>query len=192
MLFPPGKQWAYLEASDEIEKSNYTSQEIDEIKEEIQEANETIFKYIENSNMAQARNESFMEMGISTGVMILNEGTQQEPLEFSSVALANVAIEEDGKGQLSSFWRRWDLTPRQIKQRWPDVKLPESYRSQEQTNPEKTCELVEGTIYYPDNEVGSQYFYYLSDVKSKSDMLSEFREYSPWLGFRTTKAPNGS
>jgi hypothetical protein len=54
-------------------------------------------------------------------------------------------------------------------------------------NPDEETEIVEGVIFYPNNKEESQYFYYVQHKASKADIYTEFRDYSPFLGFRFGK-----
>lgn len=184
ILMPPFRKWFKLIPGDEVPPN-----EENQVEKALQEVTEILFKFLNLSNFALVANESLQELAIGTGVMILNEGTGDLPFNFLSVPISRMAFEEGAEEKLENFWRRIELPGRQIKRLWPNAKLSDRLEKQISASPDIAIQLIEGTIFYPDNSEGSQYFYYLQEETTKNDILTEFREFSPWIGFRFSKAP---
>lgn len=184
MLMPPFRQWAKLIPGEEIPEGQKAT-----VERQLQEITNILFKFIDQSNFAQAINEALQDFSVGTGVLIVNEGTAQKPFEFLSIPISHVAFEAGERNQLENFWRRVEIPARQIRRLWPKAQLTTSLENAEQRSPNVKVVLIEGTIFYPENKEGSQYFYYVQEESAKTDIFSEFRAFSPWIGFRYSVAP---
>lgn len=184
ILMPPFRRWAKLIPGEEIPDNRKQ-----EVEEQLQSINQILFRFIDQSNFAQVINESLQDLSVGTGVLIINEGTNQQPFDFLAVPISHVAFEAGAKNQLENFWRRLEVPARQIKRLWPNANLSSKMSLTVQNSPEVKVCLIEGTIFYPENEEGSQYYYYVQEEGSKTDIITEFRPFSPWIGFRFGVSP---
>ena len=187
-LMPPFKQFMSLGISTIAKKQkNLSDGLIQQIEESLDDQMATLFEYLNQSGYANAFHEAFQDLAAGTGVIIINEGDDNRPFSFASVPIPEIAFEEGPSGRLENFWRTRKYSTRQIKRLWSMAVLPEELESLYKNRPDEEIEIVEGVIYYPQNDEDSCYFYYVSDVKSKKDLYSDFRSYSPFLGFRYSK-----
>ncbi len=184
ILMPPFRRWAKLIPGEEVTENQKQS-----VEKELQGINNILFRFLDQSNFALSVNESLQDLAIGTGILIFNEGPTENPFQFTSIPISRVAFEEGANNELENFWRRLEIPVRQLQRLWPTAKLTPSLQRQLESAPETTVEIVEGTILYPQNEEDSRYFYYISDSTTKTDLFSEFREFTPWIGFRFSKAP---
>jgi len=184
VLMPPFRRWASLQPGYIINQSAQVQINKEQLRLELQEQTEILFKYLDGSTFNQAVNQSLVDMGISTGALLLNEGTKEKPLEFKAISIDQLAFEEASNGKLENVWRKWNVKLRHIHQKWPNAKLPEALASKINTSPDEEVELIEGTLFYPDNEEHEKYFYYVQISEDKKDIVQEFRSYSPWIIFR--------
>lgn len=195
MLTPAYRRWAKLIPGDVINKAqkakNLTDDDIKEVKKQLEEVTETLFRHLENSNFAQKSHESLQDLAVGTGIMILNEGSETDPFYFESVPISQVAVSTGQKGTLENFWRKWNIEVRKVPVKWPRLKMSETMENTLKNNPDEKVELIEGSIRYPLNDEEHQYFYYVQEVKGGvKDLLEEWREYGPFFGFRTAVSPS--
>lgn len=184
VLMPPMQRWALLEAGPEIPDGDKTR-----FNEELSEINDKIFDFINRSNFAQAINEALQDLAIGTGVIVLNEGTLEDPLEFSSVPLSEVVF-ADGKGKrLDDFWMVWEGAARNIKREWPEAQLTPGLQSQMNGAPDTKVKLIIGSIHYPENPADKRFLYYVQTDDGATDIFTEFRSYSAFTGFRYSRIP---
>jgi hypothetical protein len=184
VLVPSGQRWFKLITGPDIPPDKQHQVEL-----QLQENTRTFFKHLDQSNFAFAINESFQDMTISTGVLLMNQGTADNPFRFQSGPMRNMAFEEGADQELENFWQRWEIPARQILRLWPNAELPESLRTKVTDSPNEIVRLIEGTIFYPDNAEDKQVFYYVQHEDTKADIVKEFKNYRPWMGFRLDVSP---
>ena len=182
-LMPPFQRWANLEAGADVPQAQRSK-----INEQLVSINKKIFEFINRSNFAQVINESFQELAIGTGVILINEGTLVNPLQFTSVPIANVVFSEGKDHMLTNFWMEWLGTPREMMAQWPTAKLNDKLRDQIEFNPDGELRLIIGSILDPEADPSEAYLYYVSTEDGNFDIFKESREYSSFIGFRFSRA----
>lgn len=191
ILTPAYTRWAKLVPGDLVKKTQQlTPTEFEEAEKVLEGYTETLFTHLNASNFSLKANESLQDLSVSTGIMILNEGTDDKPFQFLSVPLSQVAVSEDEHGILRNFWRKWDITARLIPLKWPGIKPDDSLTSLLKNSPDEKVKLIEGCINYPQNPEDKQYFYYIQRIQSGiKDLYIDWREFNPFTGFRANVSP---
>ena len=186
-LCPPQQCWFLLESGVDVP---------DEHKEEVnlalQELTNKIYHYIRRSNFDLAINECFYDLAIGTGCLICNPGSNDDmPLEFFSVPLARVAIEETVTNALETNFRWWDeIRIEDIKELWPQAVLSPLVQNLYNEDQNATIkDLVEGTIYYPNEKNEKEKYRYVVFFEDQF-FVDERMESSPWIVFRWSKVNN--
>ncbi len=183
ILMPPYQRWATLVPGHEV-----TEEEEPAARERLEEMTDVFFNYLEQSNFYQVSAESILDMGISTGIMIFEEGTDDNPFVFRSISISEVAFEEGRRGQLQNFWRQFKTTMRQLMLKWPNAKLTSSLKARLSSDPDETVELIEGLVLVPGKtELTDEFEYYVQDMQDKSLIIDERRDWLTWIGFRANK-----
>lgn len=184
LIMPPFQRWMSLRPDPSSMASKSAT-----ITQMLEKASTVIFSALEASNLDLEVNIAFQEMGISTGlIQIQQTGNKNSPLRFESVPMHNVVFSEY-KGQIENIWRKIKIAPRDIKSYWPDAKLTDSLAFKVNSSPDDPVELIEGTIYYPENSNDSKYLYYVSELETKEDLLKKELAVSPWIAFRFSVSP---
>lgn len=183
-LMPPFQTWSEFNPGSLI--NTVAGQMIDEISvtETLQKNNEALYDLIHKSNIQTEAKRSTVDAGISTGVVLLNEGDSDHPFIFTSVPISSVCFEGDAKGEIQNVWRLRKVKAREILHEWPKAELPSDISHQINQRPDEELNLIEGTIFYPDNPIDKQYMYYIQIEKDQKDIFVEFRDYNPWTVFR--------
>lgn len=183
ILMPPYQRWAKLVPGSEVEDSAKKS-----VEEELQKITDIFFRHLEQSNFYQVSAESISDMGISTGVMVLEEGTSDKPFIFRSIVISEVAFSEGRDGKLQNFWRKFRTTLRQATLMWPTMKLTSNLQDRLKNEPDGAVEFIEGLVLVPGKTpLDDEFQYYIQDMDTKKLLLNEKRLWSPWIGFRAAK-----
>jgi len=192
ILTPAYTRWAKLVPGDLIKKTQQlTEDEIEQAQKILEGYTDTLFTHLNSSNFTLKANESLQDLSVSTGIMILNEGTEDNPLQFLSVPLSQVAVSEGEDGTLQNFWRTWDIAIRLVPLKWPNLKLSDSLETLLKNSPEEKVKLIEGCVNYPQNPDDKKYFYYVQHVQSGvKDLYTDWREFNPYTGFRANVSPS--
>ena len=191
ILMPPYQRWFKLSPGNLVTKSTGLSADVkNDFITKLEEVTEQLFNNISNSNFYNAINESLQDLAVSTGVLAINESSGPVPFAFTSIPLDHIYFEEGENNDLVNFWREIWIKARYIEGHWKNKQLKISSKLREIINssPDTEVKLIEASIFYQDNEAGSQHFFYVQD-EDKNDLLTEFREYSPFIGFRINKRP---
>ncbi len=188
-LCPTQTRWFLHEAGEMVPEEAR-----EQLNKDLQRYSETIYYYLRKSNFDVAVAESFFDLGIGTGCLICNPGNSDDnPLEFYSVPLARVALEETITNTLETNYRWWDeVRIEDVMELWPKARLTSTMIALYQEDKSATIKtLVEGTIYFPNNPPKKRYRYVVfSESDSSEFMLDEWLESSPWIVFRWSKINN--
>lgn len=180
-LVPPGKEWAVLKAGSEIEDE--AREEIDKALEEI---TKVVFNNLPHSNFSSAAHESFMDLAISTGVMMVEQGDGvYSKLRFRSVPSRELILDSNTKGEAKTVWREFEVEAERVPTLYPKAKIPADMEKIIKEKPEYKVKLIEGVI---NQEKTRDYAHVL--IYKKNMMIDETIESSPYIVFREKKAPN--
>lgn len=179
-LVPAWRKWFMLEAGSEIPEDKK-----EKVEQYLEEATDTIFHHINHSNFNGQVKETFLDLGISTGSLIVEEGDNiRSALNFRSVSLSEVIIEKSALGIVETVWRDITVNVKDIKYIWPNATLNKELEEMMEKNPE--VKLVEGVA--KDEKTG-QYITMLIDEAHKDVLLEEQDDSSPWIVFRESTIP---
>ena len=137
---------------------------------------EPIYQAINNSNFDLEVSEALLELGIGTGVLLINEGDKDNPLNIRSVPINSIVVEEDSTGIIENVYRQRELNATQIKSSWPEIELASQNESK--------YSILEATVY---NEKLKFYDYLIIDLKRETLLLRDKFTVSPWIVFRWNK-----
>lgn len=182
ILLPPYQKWAKL-----IPGFN-APQNDDTYKLFLEQVTDMFFNYIEQSNFYQTSAVSLQDAAISTGIMIVEEGPDDNPLIFRSVPISEVAFEEGRNEKLQNFWRCFEVSLRDAMLMWPGLRLTQQMQTQIESDPDEKVKLIEGTVLLPGKEeIDDKFLYYIQTENGTEDLLQEVRDWNPWIAFRLAK-----
>ncbi|MBN2752621.1 MAG: phage tail protein [Rhodospirillaceae bacterium] len=183
-LFPPFRHWTHF-LPDSLDDEDLEG-EVSEVWSAFVETAERKFhKAIDRSNFHLEVPLALGDALISTGALLIQEGTPDDPLRFEAVPIAQVIPEESSDGTIRTVFRAFDVPGRDIAERWPDAKLPDEVQTRVEDDPDGVLRVIEATVWKP--QIGRyEYVVILTDGEYR---LVE-REYraSPWVVFRMDKA----
>lgn len=180
-LTPPQQVWAGLAAGVDVSED-----EKERVNLDLQEITNKVFNYIHRSNFDTAISECYYDLGIGTGALICNEGPDDSPLQFYSVPMARLAIEDSVNGKIESVYRWWDeIKVMDIMTMWPKAKIPALMKDLYKQDPTAVVkEFVEALLYIP----GKPFKYIL--MWQEYLLIEEDVESSNWIVFRWSKINN--
>jgi hypothetical protein len=183
-LTPPQQNWAYLEPGEGVPKEQ--EQDVAKI---LQQYTDIIFSFIRGSNFDLAINECYYDLGVGTAVLVCNEGDDDDPLQFSSIPLDQVAIEESANHKVETVFRCWkEIKILDIPEMWPNANIPSHLIERTKEDPTATIkDLIEGCVYRHDDK---RYPYRYTLWHDDDLMLDEERESTEFIVFRWSKINN--
>lgn len=176
---PAFSRWAELKAGPAIGKDQEKG-----INQTLEAINNTVFAYINSSNFATASAEMYYELSKSTGVLMVLEGDEINPLNFASVPLSHIGLIEGREGKIDFIVRKYKTRVMLIKQIWKKATLNQELEQLVRDDPDKEIELRE-CFYYDYQEFVWRYeVLYDTDVIYKSES-----KYCPVVVVRWFKVP---
>lgn len=196
-LMPSFTKWAEIDLVENADLPDHIERKFgkidksgrDDIKKQLSRATNTLFHYFDFSGLENKANEAFLDLGISTGVMMVNQGDFKNPLMFSAVPANQVIIEGGVDESLANFWRPVRMAGRNVKLKWPRAKIDGKLAETIKNDPNAFVNLIEGTLFYPQNPEGKQFYYFVMTEDGMTEILTEFRPFDPWIAFRGRKSP---
>lgn len=197
-LVPPMKKWISFKPGHMVPENEKKAAQagLDNLRD-------IIFSYLHASNFDVQISESFLDLGVGTGALLVQKGTKQKPFRFVSVPLSQLYLEESSDGRIGAVFRKHSVPIRSIKEVWPDAKLSESMKEALSSTPDSKIELIEMTI--PDDVIVKKdtgtgsgkkvktkvkgFRYTLVSEKDSHELLNKPMEYSPWVVFRWSVMP---
>lgn len=182
-LTPPQQIWAKLEAGSMLELSDNDKERLAEY---LQKSTQIVFDYIRQSNFDCVINECYYDLALGTAALVCNEGTDDNPLQFMSIPLCQLAFEESCNGRIESAYRTWGETKvSEIEILWPNARIPDYLLQALDKEPNATVKgLYEGVVYCHGDKKPYKYVVWTDNDK----LLEEEYLASPWIIFRWSKA----
>lgn len=138
-LTPTFSKWFEFEPGQDIPAENRS-----EIGEAMQEDSDTVWEFLSSSNMNQELHESYMDLAVGTGGLLLEEGDAINPLKFTSVPQTQLSLSSGPFGQPDRKYRIRQLTVDDIKLIWPTATIPTEMQNQSpEDQEERRWEIVE-------------------------------------------------
>ena len=172
-LFPPYRNWCRLVAGNEI-----PAEQSDEMDLALDVYNEKLFSVLRQTNFDLAMSEFLLDLAVGTAVMLIQPGDDITPVRFEAVPQFLVALEEGANGKIDNVYRTLRLKAENLKQQWPDAKLPPALTDLVRDKPTDEIELLEATVYIPDDDY---YCYHVIWKKSKEELVYREMDSSPWI-----------
>jgi hypothetical protein len=196
-LMPPMKKWINLVPGAQIPEAqrNKAAKQLEEIRD-------TMFRAVNNSNFDTQISESFLDLAIGTGALLILKGTDANPIRCVSVPLAELFLEEGPHGIVTTAFREHKMPGRNIEPTWDDAKLTPSIQQKIKNSPDKDIKLVDAT--FPTKitvkrktEKGNTiekridgFRYVVIDQGTGDIIVDREQRSSPWVIFRWSVMPN--
>jgi len=180
-LVPSSTNWMELEAGSLIPE-----EEKEDVNKQLEEMNDIVFAHLNSSNFSSQINEAFLDLGISTGAIIVEEGSGiQSGLNFRAISLSELILERSSLGIVETVFREFQIPVKDIKATYPNATLTEDLEHTIQENPTKDITLVEGIV----KEEDGSFVMVVLNTKGKSILYEEELDYNPYVVFRESSIP---
>lgn len=185
-LVPNFARWSDLTAGSEV-----PPEEKDDVNNRLDDVTEYIFEILANSNFAQEVHESFMDLAVGTGCLLIEEGDAVNPIRFTAVPLPKVVLENGPDDRIDHVYREREMRHEDIKVVYPKAKLSEKMQTAMSKKPDSKCKVLEVVCRLYDKPNEERYAYYAID-KTHSELIYEETftgvGSNPFVCFRWSKA----
>ena len=184
-LVPAGREWMKLESGSDIPKEQET-----EVDAKLEDMTKIVFNHINSSNFSSQINECFLDLGISTGAIIVEEGDGiQSALRFRAVPTADILIERSEKGIIDTVFRKLKMPCGDISSIFPQIEPTGDLAKMISEKPTEEVEFIEGVML---NENNTDYTVLVLYEKAKDILFQETVDSTPWIVFRESTTPGES
>lgn len=150
MLTPRTQRWHKLRVPDEGLNEDY------EIREYLDSVTGMLFdaRYSPRANFASQANEAYMSLGaFGTGAMFIDDSLGRG-IRYRSVHLSELFIAENHQGIVDTVFRKFEMTVRQMAQRFGTDALSEAQRKALETNPDQAFDVIHAVMPRDEMEYG--------------------------------------
>jgi len=176
-ITPSLTKWAEFKAGSEI-----PDEEKEEADNMLDESTRVLFENIDNSNFDTQVRESYQDVGVSTGCLLVEEGDGVESnLNFRSISLSEIIPEKTSKMRIENVWREIEVAVRDIKSLYPKATITPKIAREFDNDEAAEVKLVEGVI--KDEKTG-KYIFMVFHVEYQETLLEEETDTSPFIVFR--------
>ena len=98
-----------------------------EINKQLDAITDYVFEVLQNSNFNQEIHESFMDLAVGTGCMLVEEGDSVNPIKFTAVPLPKICLMNGPDGRIDTVYRKRSVKPEHIKVLYPKAVIPENF-----------------------------------------------------------------
>ncbi|HSV27899.1 MAG TPA: portal protein [Candidatus Omnitrophota bacterium] len=168
-LFPPGEPFV------DFDFGGFRLRDLDEDQRQqaeavLADAAEAVSAAIDDSNFHIEINPALAEVQISTGAILFNEGTVDEPFVFEHIPISELVPEQGPKGWIDTvFWPR-KVALRDIEELLPDAQLDEATRKQIDKDPDTEIDILFAQVKNPkpaNPDKPFDFFVYLVDGEKR-------------------------
>ena len=185
-LVPNFARWSDLVAGSEV-----PPEEKDEVNNSLDEVTEYIFEVLANSNFAQEVHESFMDLAVGTGCLLVEEGDAVNPLRFTAIPLPKVVLENGPDDRIDHVYREREVRHVDIPIAYKRAKLSDKMKGLMDKKPDEKCKILEVVCRLYDKPNQERYAYYVIDKTHQELIHEETFEgvgSNPFICFRWSKA----
>jgi len=146
MLTPSWREWCQYGPGSEV---NPQESEDPAILEQLQDATNVLFQHLNHSNLSSVLAECYQDLMVGTCALTCDEGDGERVLEFRSVPLAEIELEEGPWGTVETCWLERKPRGRNIERMFPGIKLTTKTKKGVKENPEAPVTLTYGCVFRP-------------------------------------------
>jgi hypothetical protein len=115
LLMPKDRTWGKLVADPHM----FSPTEIDALKPTLDDINDRVFFYLNESNLARVISSSNLDLVGGTGVLWVESIDDETPLYFRSIPAVTTYIEYSSDDVLNTCWVQVKMTGRQVREAFP-------------------------------------------------------------------------
>jgi hypothetical protein len=185
-LVPNFARWADFISGSEVQKEDQ-----DEVNNQLDEVTDYVFEVIQNSNFGQEIHESFMDLAVGTGVLLVEEGDAVNPVRFNAIPLPSVYLDTGADDRIDHVYIERTLKNIEIPVAYPKAVFGEKTQRAIESQPDEKCKIVEIICKNYENRNEERFDYYVVNIADKEVIYYEQFEglgSNPFVCFRWSKA----
>ena len=184
-MIPAFAKWFSLKSGTDVE-----NEEEMPVNAELEKVTDYVFDVINNSNFNQEAHESFLDLAVGTGCLLVTEGDESQPIKFNAVPLPQMCLLSGPDGNVDWIFRIRSIPIHQVKILYPNAKLDDDIVNAMEREPNKQCEIVEATYKRYDTDEETWHYCVIMKKMKKIIYEEEFvgQGSNPWIVFRWSKA----
>ncbi len=149
LLCPSWKHWSMLAPGGAVPKEE---SEDPDVLEQLQEATDILFNYINHSNFSTIIPEVLLDFMVGTCALSIDEGDDDDPLVFDAIPLSTIELEEGPNSRIETTWMKRCPLARNLIRTYPGMKLsdlPHGLQEQIKKKPDTEVNVIQGCVYHP-------------------------------------------
>lgn len=178
MLVPSQQNWMKLSAGSDIPKD-----ERDGMQEKYDNQSDIFFEELAHSNFDTQVAESFQDLAISTGALIINPAPigSKSSVHFQAVPVSEFFPEKAPGDSLKNMFREHKMHISKIKKFYPEAVLNAQHNTALEKDPVAEITILESCIYDVKTDL---YTITVLDPEIDHQFLERIEDVSPWVVFR--------
>lgn len=151
LLFPSWSRWADLAPGGAIKPEDITA----DIQTGLQNATKMFFDFLNSSNFNTVISEAARDLQIGTAALSFDEGDNDQPFVFTSIAISAIEIEEGPNGSVETTWMHREPIARNLLRMYPGLEmidLPSALATKITEHPDEKIKIVQGEVYDPETK----------------------------------------
>jgi hypothetical protein len=137
-IVPNYARWAEFIAGSEV-----PPEEEKEINLALDEVTNYVFQVIQNSNFSQEVHETFLDIALGTGVLLVEEGDAVQPIKFKAIPLPQVCLNSGHDDRVDAVYRKRTIRLKELEFAYPNVSLSDKMQMDMEANPDKKIKIIE-------------------------------------------------
>ena len=137
-IVPNYARWADFVAGSEVPKEQEK-----EVNLMLDEVTDYVFEILQNSNFSQEIHESFLDVALGTGVLLVEEGDATNPVKFKAIPLPHVSMTSGHDDKVDHIFRKRMIKLHELAIAYPSAEFSDKIMMDMEKNPDKECEIIE-------------------------------------------------
>ncbi len=137
-IVPNYARWADLVAGSEIPE-----EEQKDVNLMLDDVTEYVFEVLQNSNFAQEVHETFLDVAVGTGVLLIEEGDAVQPIRFKAIPLPQIVLDSGHDDKIDHVFRKRKIRMKDLPYAYPNGTMSEKMAMEMEKNGDMECEVLE-------------------------------------------------
>lgn len=181
MLVPAVQTWMKLKAGSDYEDADVG--EASELQEQYDKDTETFFQELKHSNFDTQVAESFQDLAITTGALLINPAPMgsHSSVQYKAVPINELYVENPSDGQIRTVFRENTVRLDKVREMYVGAELSPLHEEMLKKDVNAKVTITESCIY---RELTATSEIDICDVKSNWKFRESVEPISPWVVFR--------
>ena len=184
-IVPNFARWADLVGGQEVPEEERL-----DVNKALDDVTEYVFEVLQNSNFNQEVHESFLDLAVGTGCLLVEEGDAINPVNFTAIPLPHICLDTGPQDDIDTIYRKRLVRCKDLMVAYPDADLSSQMKQSMIDNPDKKINVIE-TVYRDYSVLPDEKYHYCVVIKEEKRKIVH-REMNgngsnPYICFRWGK-----